>query len=247
MKNAKQLLCIAGLVGLAGTATAQVFNIDEGDQSIPDGDANGVAFLGKVYETTPIDINKFKVILNIEGDDIAFNGDLYSILRAPTGQAAVLLNRPGVGTTGDVGLGYGDNGMSVRLYDGANDPNHKDASGNPLGFTDIHVYNEDPLYKNPEDQLSGIFKSDGRSFDPMSVYDTWGSATRDKTLSVFQGINPNGTWSLFIADMASTGNAKITSWGLDFTPIPEPQEYAMAIGAGLMAFAIYRRRSLKTA
>jgi subtilisin-like proprotein convertase family protein len=257
MKTVSKLVCIAGLVGLAATASAQVytytFNVPTADQTIPDGDPNGTVHFGNVNALPggyTLDIDKFIVRLDIEGDPLAGNGDLYAYLRSPDGQKiAYLLNRPGVPLNN--GVGYQDNGLNVRLYDGKDDPNHIGVNGQPVAFSDVHYYQDDRLYYNKDvpnpDQITGIFKSDGRTLDPQSTPGLYSSATRDKTMSVFQGINPAGNWSLFIADITSGGSAKLVSWGLDFVPIPEPQEYALAIGAALMAFGIYRRRLLKSA
>jgi len=242
MKTVTKLVCIAGLVGLAATATAQVFTyaVDPDKQSIPDGDLNGSTFIGTVSGvTSALSTNSFIVSLNIVGDPIANNGDFYAFLRDPNGDIAYLLNR--VGSPANGGIGYADNGMNVRFYDGSDEANH--------AFTDVHWYQLDPVYGGvPGDNgLTGIFRPDGRSIDPLSNPGLFQTAARDSTFSVFQGINPNGDWGLFVADVSSGGSAKLVSWGLEFTPIPEPQEYAMAISAGLMAFALYRRRIQKSA
>jgi subtilisin-like proprotein convertase family protein len=245
MKTVSKLVCIAGLAGLAATASAQVFTYNV-NQSIPDGDLNGIALVGTVSGVSgTVETNAFKVSLNIQGDPIAGSGDLYSYLRSPSGEQAILLNRPGY--PGNNGVGYQDNGMNIRLFDGV-DPNHKNNSGLAVEFTDVHFYQDDPIYGGqPNNDATGIFESDGRDVNPLGSADDFNAASRSLNLNVFQGINPNGDWLLFVADVSSGGSAKLNSWGLDFTPIPEPQEYAMAIGMGLVAFALYRRRVLKAA
>lgn len=253
MKSVSKLLWIAGLAGLTATASAQSlwfpFEIPADRVAIPDNDANGEVIFGTVSgfdASYTISTNSFKVVLDLEGDPIAGTGDIYARLQAPTGQYAVLLNRTGlaVGT----GLGYQDNGGKFTFYDGASDPAHKDSLGVAHDFTDVHFYQTDPVYGAPGDNpVDGIYKSDGRDLDPGSAPAQYTNATRDKTLAVFQGLNPNGEWTLFIADLNAGNSAKITGFGLDFTPIPEPQEYALAIGLGLMGFALYRRRTAKLA
>jgi len=242
MKTVSKLICTAGLVGMAATASAQVFSWTE-NASIPDGDLNGVTFVQPVSiapGTRTVDVNSFRVYLNITGDPVGGNGDLFIYLRAPDGTIAQLVNRPGY--TGSNSTGYQDNGLNVTLFDGT-DPSR------PAGYSDIHLYQTDPVYGGipGNDGLTGIFKSDGRDVDPLSAGTAFDAAARTRSLSVFQGIDPAGDWSLFAADVSSGGNSKLNAWGLDFTPIPEPQSYAMAIGAGLMAFALYRRRMLKSA
>jgi hypothetical protein len=263
MKTVSKLICTAGLVGMAAAASAQVippvfrwdadlakpgasqnmFLFTPQYPSIPDGDLNGVTELGTVNiapGTRTIDINSFSVYIDIIGDPIGGNGDLDIWLRSQTtGIVAQLVNRPGY--TASNANGYQDNGMRVVFYDGVD---------SYATYTDIHYYQQDPVYGGipGNNGLTGVFKTDGRDIDPLSstgaAFDT---ALRTKTLAGFQGVDPSGEWALFAADVAAGGNSAIKEWGLDFTPIPEPQSYAMAIGAGLIAFALYRRRTLKSA
>jgi len=247
MKTVSKLICTAGLVGMAATASAQVFSWTESGANayIPDGDLNGTVVSQDVSGQASISTNSFRVNLNIGGDPIGANGDLYVYLRSPDHTAtggnasviAILLNRVGVPSNG--GLGYQDSGMNVTLLDGVD----------PAGSrSDVHFYQNDPFYTlSGGSGVTGVFKTDGRDIEPLSAGTAFSSATRTKTLEGFQGIDPNGTWSLFLADVSSGGSSRLVSWGLDFSPIPEPHQYAMVIGAGLLAFALYRRRTLKSA
>lgn len=251
MKTVSKFICTAGLVGIAATASAQVFQGDlfrdtsnpNPGKAIPDGDLNGVVLSDNVNIHTPVDINRFTVYLDVAGDPVGANGDLNIFIKSPgaNGVIAQLVNRPGV--TGTNPLGYQDNGIHVDFYDGA------DPSG--ASHTDFHYYQNDPVYGVISDTtgVTGVFKTDGRDLDPLpvtggSAFDTAG---RTKTLAGFQGIDPYGDWTLFAVDVSSGGSSIIKDWGIDFSPIPEPQSYAMVIGAGLMAFGIYRRRTLKSA
>jgi len=241
MNTVSKLIYTVGLVGLAATASAQVFNAQlTGDTSIPDGDLNGTVFSLEVsLPGVTVHTNAFRVNLNIVGDPIGGNGDLFVYLRSPGGVVAQLLNRPGVPL--NAGAGYQDNGMNVTFIDGV-DPNGT--------YRDIHFYQDDPVYGGVPAQsgLTGIFKTDGRDINPFSPGSAFeDSANRTATFEKFQGIDPNGQWLLFAADVSAGGSQKLQSWGIDFTPIPEPQQYAVAIGAGLLAFALYRRRLAKTA
>jgi subtilisin-like proprotein convertase family protein len=256
MKTVSKIICTAGLVGVAATASAQVFRWDAdlakpgasqnvfpftANASIPDGDLNGVALIGTVSilpGTRTVDVNSFSVYIDVVGDPVGGNGDLDIWLRSPTGVIAQLVNRPGFTATSP--NGYQDNGMRVEFFDG------KDPNGS---YTDIHYYQQDPVYGGipGNSGLTGIFKTDGRSIDPLSAGTVFDAASRTATLAGFQGIDPAGDWALFAADVSAGGNSMLKEWGIDLTPIPEPQSYAMAIGAGLIAFALYRRRTLKTA
>lgn len=256
MNTVSKLLCVVGLAGFTASASAQVlwfpFTVSSDKVSIPDNDLNGEALFGTVSgfaDDYKISTNNFKVVLEFAGDPIASNGDLYAALQAPNGgPIAVLMNRVGYGA-GELS-GYADNGGKFVFYDGATDPNNKDDNGTAWAFSDVHNYQNDPVFGTGGKEVEnfyGIFNSDGRSVDPQGSIAQFAAANRNKTLAVFQGLNPNGEWTLFLADVANSGFAKVVSWGLDFTPIPEPQEYAIAVGLGLLGFAVYRRRTLKIA
>jgi subtilisin-like proprotein convertase family protein len=74
---------------------------------------------------------------------------------------------------------------------------------------------------------------------------TWQSA--GDSLGSFAGINPNGTWTLFVADLSSGGGQSVLqSWGLTITSaVPEPQAWAMcATGAVLLLAGFKWRRKV---
>jgi hypothetical protein len=69
-------------------------------------------------------------------------------------------------------------------------------------------------------------------------YDGTGSSYQPDggTLSSFNGLDPDGDWILFIADMASGGGdspSTLVSWGLDITAVPEPVNAALGVFAGI--------------
>jgi len=163
-------------------------------QPIPDGDPSGVASMQSV--STPItSITNLNVTLKVSG---TWNGDLYCYLTHGPG-FAVLLNRAGrrPGST----VGYGDNGFDVTFDDGA-------ANG------DVHIYRR-TLNGSDSTPISGPLTNgwspDGRTNSPAAVLDTdVGTAY----LSSFNGLDPNGNWILFIADMAAGDLSTLESWGL---------------------------------
>ncbi len=57
---------------------------------------------------------------------------------------------------------------------------------------------------------------------------TW--APDGGTLASFNGGNPNGTWSLFFADLSGGGGTPtVNGWSLDITAVPEPATQALMI------------------
>jgi subtilisin-like proprotein convertase family protein len=58
-------------------------------------------------------------------------------------------------------------------------------------------------------------------------------------------VNPNGTWSLFIADLSAGGVTTVTSWGLqmDIVAVPEVETWVAAALAGAFgAFWMHRQK-----
>ena len=165
--------------------------------AIPDGDPSGVVSVQSV--STPItSISNLKVTLQVSG---TWNGDLYCYLTHGPG-FAVLLNR--VGRRPGSTVGYGDNGLDVTFDDGA-------ANG------DVHVYRR-TLNGSDLTPISGpltnAWAPDGRTNSPAAVLDT---DTGTAFLSSFNGLDPNGEWVLFIADVAAGDLSTLGSWGLQIS------------------------------
>jgi hypothetical protein len=64
-------------------------------------------------------------------------------------------------------------------------------------------------------------------------------------LANFGGSAVNGTW--YVWDIAPTSTASDLSVSGTLTAVPEPSEYAAMAGAGLVGFAIWRRRMARKA
>lgn len=194
---------------------------------IPDDDASGLMDHRLVTGVAPGFAN-LQVTLNLSGNGVpAFNGDLYATL-AHNGQLVVLLNRPGRDASRP--LGYGDNGLSFTFDDGG-------------GAPDAHTYRLSLAGPFPAwGAVSGTVSTDGRLADPDLVESASARSTR---LSDFVGGDPNGTWTLFLADLSSGGSARLDSWSLNFGVIPEPAELALGFGLGLLGWALWRRPARK--
>jgi hypothetical protein len=150
-------------------------------------------------------VSAVSVNLNISG---GYNGDLYAYL-SYGGALVPLLNRVGV-HTGDA-FGYATAGMNVTLADGG---------------TDIHTV------LSPTS--GGSFAPDGRAISPQSGPSSF-DASGTIGFSAFNDKNPNGTWTLFIADMSAGAQSQLVSWSLDITAVPEPVNVALGVFAGLFA------------
>jgi len=180
----------------------------------------------------PGPIASLQVTLNLEarGGGPMFNGDLFVTLTHDSGYA-VLLNR--VGRREDSLTGYGDSGFQITFSDAAAADVHNyrltlgGSHGTPLSATD------DPA------ALTGVWQPDGRAVDPATVLS---SSPRSAGLDSFAGIDPNGVWTLYLADLGEGGLVRLTDWGLEIVPVPEPDEVLLISGLVLAVFAVTRRR-----
>ncbi|MDB6032602.1 MAG: uncharacterized protein JWM16_2940, partial [Verrucomicrobiales bacterium] len=189
------LATLATAAAMAQTVTTSTnFPVGLG---ISDGSAVGIASFKSV--TTPVRfITGLQVGVKISG---TFNGDLYCYLVHNSG-FSVLLNRPGrrVGST----FGYFDPGMDITFDDAA-------ANG------DVHNYrlalngSQSVALSAP---LSGVWRPDGRTNSPLTVLD---SDISRAGLSSFQGLDPNGDWLLFVADLATGDLHLLDNWSLTIT------------------------------
>ena len=168
-------------------------------------------------------VTNVQVTLDITG---GFNGDLYAYLVNPLGQLVVLLNRPGL--DGSNPFGYSDAGFNITL-DGT-------------VTNDVHYYQAN-TYSMADGQLTGTYAADGRNIDPQSAGSVFGSALPTAGLNLYSGLNGgdmNGTWTLFIADLAAGGGSPtINSVVLSIMTVPEPQTWVM-LGGGLAMFCLCR-------
>ena len=207
--------------GLAGAQTNFTYSSGTLNTAIPDGNPVGISSSTSISVQSASYISSIHVNLDITG---GFNGDLYAYLAGPTGQFAVLLNRVGV-TAGDA-FGYSDAGFNITF----------DQSG-----PNIHNY-QGGSYTLVGGQLTGTWAPDGRNINPASAPGLFDSASTGADLGQFINIDPNGAWTLFLADMSGGGQSTLNSWGLTIVTVPEPQTWAMlAGGAGMLL--MFRRRS----
>ena len=209
--------------GEAQTNETFIFDSFKGTTSlsIPDGDASGVNDL-RTISSGITSISSVSVTLNISAD---FNGDLYGFLSHGNG-FSVLLNREG--RSSNLLSGYGDSGMNLTLSDTGT-------------FGDIHLY-QTSLTLGPGQPLTGIWQPDARNVDPGLVFD---SSPRNAFLSSFNGMDANGTWTLYLADMQAGGNSALNGWSMRIMGVPEPKARDLLLVAGLcwIGFALWRSRA----
>jgi subtilisin-like proprotein convertase family protein len=183
---------------------------------IPDGNLQGWSDTRTVAAPGAQPIASIQVTLDIRG---GYNGDLYAYL-SHDGASAVLLNR--VGVTSNDAFGYSNPGLDITLSGAA--------------ANNVHFYqNFSPSYAS-DGWLTGTWQPDARDIDPLSApsaFDAAGTANFD----VFSDQDPNGQWTLFVADVsAGGGQSTVSSWGMQIEEVPEPAGGMLAIfGAGLMA------------
>ena len=213
-------------ITLLTVLSARAGIISYGTQSgqIPDNSTVGLAATAIVsgYQPTITEVN---VTLNITGE---FNGDLYVYL-SHGGVLLPLLNRVGVtGTGGGNGVGYLEKGLNLTL--------------DPAAANDVHFYRDyNPAY-NGSGQLTGTWQPDGRNIDPASDPALFDSANR-LTFASFNGLDPDGTWTLFIADLSPGGQSQLAGWALSVTAVPEPVNVALGfLAVAFLSTAVARSR-----
>jgi hypothetical protein len=196
-------ICLLTLATLA-PAPAGVYFYDGAPSIIPDGNLSGVwSSITVTGETASL--AHVTATLNVSG---GYNGDLYAYLNFG-GRLVPLLNR--IGVSGGNPFGSAGAGMNATLSDRAAGNIH--AAGN--GY------------------LSGTYRADGQDISPLSGPASFsangGSLTLDGT---FGNLDPNGVWTLFIADVVSSGDPSLlNSWSLNITVVPEPGVTVLALGA----------------
>jgi subtilisin-like proprotein convertase family protein len=214
------------LAGLAKGQTNYTYSSGTLNTAIPDGNIVGISetatLAGLSGSITGISVN-----LDITG---GFNGDLYVYLVGPGGQMAVLLNRVGVTAAGaGNAFGYGDAGFNLTFdQSGANIHNYQ--SGGPGSYTLVGG------------QLTGTWAPDGRAIDPQSAPGAFDAASTAANLGQFNSLNPNGSWTLFLADVSGGGQSTLVNWGMTVVTVPEPQTWAMLAG-GAGTLLMLRRRN----
>jgi subtilisin-like proprotein convertase family protein len=215
MKPKFLIAAVAPLLAINASAFPLVTNFTYSvGQTVPDGNPNGFANSQVISGVDGI-IDSITVQINLSG---GYNGDLYMYLTHISG-FSVLLNRPGVTTTD--GFGYSDSGFNITFDD--------------LAAQDIHNYGG-----NGGLPLTGTWQVDGRNWDPATVLDT---TARTAFLSSFANLDPNGPWTLFIADMSGGGGlTTLNTWGLTITTVPEPSTVALVgLFGGVFALVGGRR------
>jgi subtilisin-like proprotein convertase family protein len=200
-------------LALCASAHGGLYDFNYGvNAAIPD---NSIVGLTDAHTVSGLNspITDLQVTLNISG---GFNGDLYGYLRLNGSPLVVLVNR--VGMTSGNPDGYANSGMLVTLSASA--------------AYDIHSYqNYSPAY-NGSGQVTGTWQADGRT-SPLDTSRT--------SLSAFNGLDPNGTWTLFFADLSAGDQSTLVGWSLDITTVPEPVNVALGIFAGVFLLVLVVR------
>ena len=202
------------LLALARSAQADYFQTFNTGVTVPDGSLVGWSDT-HVLSGISGSVSNVSVTLNLSG---GWNGDLYAYLVHDSG-FTILLNRVGRATGNDPG--FGNAGMNVILNDNT-------LLGN--------------IHSVPVPTSLGVYQPDGRNIDPRTLAASFNDLVNPTApLSVFNGANPNGSWTLFVADVQSGDATQVASWSLGFETVPEPSTIA-CFGLGIAALLISRRR-----
>ena len=206
---------VVAVLASTGIASAQALTTNvvvNANSVVPDGNLNGLASTATV-EGLSGSIFDVTISFDISGGN---NSDLYAYLVGPQGNFAVLLNRVGLGAANP--HGYEDGGFAITLSDAA--------------IFNIHDYQSaGPVINNG--QVTGTWAPDGRNIDPQASPSLFDSTAATAMLGSFAGTDPNGVWTLFIADLSGGGESTLENWTLTLRTIPEPSATAMIVLGGL--------------
>jgi subtilisin-like proprotein convertase family protein len=223
-------LVAAGMVW-AGLATAQVqstnITLTGPTMTIPDNDPSGLALTYNLLGMGGT-ISNVTVSLDISG---GYNGDLYAYLAGPNGGFSVLLNRTGVGTgAGQSANGYADAGFNVTFSDtGAGGLQYYQSTGYPASLVG--------------GQETGTWQPEGVTIDPQSSPAAFSAATSGNTpLSSFDGTDPNGTWTLFLADLSAGSQSVLVTPTVTIITVPEPASLTLAALGGMALLLLRQSR-----
>lgn len=205
-----KLIALLALLPLTSQAATTISDTWIVNNQVPDNSPIGLSDT-RMLVSDVTSIESVEVSLDLFG---GWAGDLYAYLSHGSG-FSVLLNRPG--RTASVDEGSGVVSMLVQISD--------------LGASDIHT-------ALPSSGTGiGMFQPDGRNIDPDFSLDT---TPRSALFDSFYGLNANGAWTLYIADVASGDTMTLNSWSLKVSGVPEPSVAMMAL-LGSLCLA-YRRR-----
>ena len=207
MKAKSILAALATMLTLGAPATLYQYQFNNVNAPIPDGNLTGwSAFINLAGQGMAPQIAGVSVKLDITG---GYNGDIYAYLSFAN-VLVPLLKRVGVGSSD--AFGSGDSGFNVALSSTGSDVHWASAGGG---------------------QLIGNYQVDGRTIGPSSPAGDFDSASR-ANFGAYQNLNPNGVWTLFIADVSGGGGQSVlNSWELDITAVPEPVHAALGCFAGM--------------
>jgi hypothetical protein len=163
------------------------------------------------------------VTLQLSG---GYAGDLYAYLTYDN-VLVPLLNRIGVGSgSGNPGTAYGNPAGSINVT---------------LSSTGADVH----WATATAGTISGDYAADGRVISPLSSRGSFDAAGL-ASLAKFNGLNPNGTWTLFIADVSSGGQSTLNSALLSITAVPEPVNVALGFfGGAMLLISLYRSEKIR--
>lgn len=210
MNTKLNLAVLLTIVGLSGNASGALFsyNWTSINATIPDGDVNGY-------------VNSQSVSDGIQGNDLFLPSPYIANV------VGVRIEFSG-GWNGDLYayLRY-DSGNGVGFTTLINRVGTTASPFNPIGYTTAGMRVTLTDYSG-----SDIHTVQSPTSGGTYLVDSTGSST---TFDSFNGLNPVGTWTLFLADLSGNHVSQLNSWGLDLEVVPEPTTWAL-IGFGA-AFA----------
>ena len=217
----------------AGSTRGESFTSNP-DVAVPDFDFNGVVDTIQVSGLGAAPIGDVNVALQLAG---GWNGDYYAYLWHE-GQSAVLLNR--AGRTGSNPDGYSNGGFGPNALGGS-------FTLDDQATADVHRY-QAGAYDLYAGSVTGTWQPDGRSLDPEAPGADFDLNLRPAMLDVFNGLNANGAWSLYLVDASPGAMGRLVSWEITVAQVPEPGSAVLAaVAFGWAGAVVAWKRRLRCA
>lgn len=82
----------------------------------------------------------------------------------------------------------------------------------------------------------------GQSLNPSSATTYTIDFSTSSFSTVFNGLNPNDTWTLFFADTVNGDTTTVNGWSLNVNPVPEPVNVALGVFGVVLVGTVGIRR-----
>lgn len=218
-------LLLASMVtslGIVSTSQAGFFTSTSGPLSIPD--ANTSVPYPLTFNVAGVTGPVTNVSLTLTGYTHSFTNDVSMMLVGPTGAGMIVFSGGAINSVTGINLTFMDGGAVWPTA--------------PSNLT--------PGTYQPTIDINGVSRTFPAPAPSIPGVNPIGAAPGLSSFALFNGLDPNGTWSLYSADFVGGDSGSVTSVSLNITTLDSPSAVpvpptAFAFVAGLIGFVSARR------